>query len=346
MNDLANSHKLRATACGVALSLFSFGITLFGLLLVTFLIGRTMPIDPVIAIAGDRASPDVVARIRTEMGLDRSLPEQFWIYLEHVGRGDLGKSVMTTSPVTQDLANFFPATFELATTAILIAIGFGIPLGVWAASRRGSYVDKTVRLLSLFGQSIPIFVLGLLALLVFYVKLNLAPGTGRQDIIFQGTVPRVTGFISIDALITGDLAAFQDALAHLILPSLVLATFSLAIIARMTRSFMLDALASEFIVTAKAKGLSWSRTLWRHALPSVVAPLLTVIAMTYAMLLEGAVLTETVFSWPGLGLYLTTSLLNADMNAVLGATLVIGTVYLALNTLSDVASHALDPRIQ
>jgi peptide/nickel transport system permease protein len=329
-----------------AVALSSFALTLFGLVFVTFLIGRAIPIDPLIALVGDHAPPDVVERVRTEMGLDRPLLEQFWIYLQHLFRGDLGTSVMTTRPVTEDIAYFFPATFELATTAIIIAAIVGIPLGVWSAADQGSWFDRLVRLFSVFGQSIPIFVLGLLCLLIFYAKLGIAPGTGRQDVIFQGMVPRVTGFIAIDALIAGDIAAFRDALAHLVLPALVLAVFSIAIIVRMTRSFMIDALGGEYIITATAKGLSPRRILWRHAFPNIAVPLITVIALTYAMLLEGAVLTETVFSWPGLGLYLTTSLLNADMNAVLGATLVIGAVYLILNTLGDVVSRLFDPRVE
>lgn len=324
----------------------SVAITLFGLILVTFLIGRAMPIDPVLAIVGDHAPPDVVARVRTELALDRPLVVQFWIYLEHLAHGDLGRSVMTSNLVTEDIIHYFPATLELATTAIIIAIVLGVPLGVMAAARQGSRFDHVVRVISLAGQSVPIFVLGLLCLLLFYVKLGIAPGTGQQDVLYEGMVPDITGMRVLDAALDGQWDAFWDALAHLAQPALVLAYFSLSIITRMTRAFMLDALAGEYIVVARAKGLSGTRILWRHAFGNIMVPLITVIALAYAGLLEGAVLTETVFSWPGLGLYLTGSLLNADMNAVLGATLVVGAVYVGLNLLADLAYRLLDPRVR
>lgn len=338
--------RLRRRAGSILASLASVPVTLFGLVLVTFLIGRAVPIDPVIAIVGDHAPPEVIARVRLELGLDRPLPIQFLIYLRNLLHGDLGTSVMTSHPVTADIARFFPATLELATAAILVAIIVGIPLGVIAAARQGSRFDHVVRVISLAGQSIPIFVLGLLCLLIFYVKLGIAPGTGQQDVIFEGMIPRVTGMHVIDALIAGDWDAFRDALAHLAMPALILAYFSLAYITRMTRAFMLDALNGEYIIAARAKGLSGTRILWRHAFGNIAVPLITVIALAYAGLLEGAVLTESVFSWPGLGLYLTVSLLNADMNAVLGATLVVGTVYVVLNLLADLAYRLLDPRVR
>ena len=321
-------------------------LTLFGLILVTFLIGRAMPIDPVIAIVGDHAPPDVIARVRTELGLDRPLYVQFGIYLRNLAHGDLGTSVMTTHPVTEDIAHFFPATLELATTAIIVAILIGVPLGVFAAARQGSRFDHFVRVISLAGQSVPVFVLGLICLLVFYVKLGIAPGTGQLDVAYEGMVPRVTGMLVIDAAIAQDWDSFWDALAHLAQPALVLAYFSMGYITRMTRAFMIEALSGEYIITARAKGLSASRILWRHAFGNIAVRLVTVLALAYASLLEGAVITETVFSWPGIGLYLTVSLLNADMNAVLGATLVIGMVYLVLNLLSDMAYHLLDPRVR
>jgi peptide/nickel transport system permease protein len=334
--------RFSASLTGVS----SVAITLFGLILVTFLIGRAMPIDPVLAIVGDHAPPDVVARVRAEMALDQPLVVQFWIYLQHLARGDLGHSVMTSNLVTSDIIHFFPATLELATTAIIIAIVLGVPLGVMAAARQGSRFDHVVRVISLAGQSVPIFVLGLICLLLFYVKLGIAPGTGQQDVLYEGMVPDVTGMRVLDAALDGDWDAFWDALAHLAQPALVLAYFSLSIITRMTRAFMLDALAGEYIVVARAKGLSGTRILWRHAFGNIMVPLITVIALAYAGLLEGAVLTETVFSWPGLGLYLTGSLLNADMNAVLGATLVVGAVYVGLNLMADLAYRLLDPRVR
>ncbi len=334
----------RLRTLGAAIS--SVPITLFGLVLVTFLIGRVMPIDPVIAIVGDHAPNDVVQAVRDQLGLDRPLVVQFWIYLKLLAHGDLGRSVMTSNPVTSDIVQYFPATIELATVAILIAVIVGIPLGVLAAARRGTWIDHCVRVFCLAGHSIPIFLLALIALLVFYAKLGWAPGTGRSDVGLEGMVPDVTGFLTIDALIAGDWASFRDAVAHLVLPAGVLAYFSMAYIARMTRAFMLDALQGEFVITARAKGLSVARVIWRHAFGNIAVRLVTVLALTYAGLLEGAVVTETVFGWPGLGQYLTISLLNADMNAVLGATLVIGLSYLLLNLLADAAYRLLDPRVR
>jgi peptide/nickel transport system permease protein len=334
--------KLRSTLT----ALTSVPVTLFGLVLVTFLIGRAMPIDPVIAIAGDHAPPDVIARVRTELALDRPLPVQFAIYCRNLLEGDLGHSVMTSRAVTEDIARFFPATLELATSAMILSVLVGVPLGVFAAWRQGSRFDHVVRVVTLAGQSVPVFVLGLVCLLVFYAKLGVAPGTGQIDVAYEGMVPRVTGMLVIDAALDNDWDAFWDAGSHLVQPALVLAYFSMAYITRMTRAFMIESLSGEYIVTARAKGLSATRILWRHAFGNIAVRLVTVLALAYAGLLEGAVITETVFAWPGLGLYLTGSLLNADMNAVLGATLVIGLVYVVLNLLADVAYRLLDPRVR
>ena len=321
----------------------SVPITLFGLVLVTFLIGRVMPIDPVLAIVGDRAPADVVAATRLELGLDRPLYVQFWIYLGKLAIGDLGRSVMTSHTVWDDIKRFFPATMELATVAIIFAAVIGIPVGVLAAVKQGSRIDHVIRVICLAGHSLPIFVLALLSLLVFYATLQWAPGPGRQNLIFDDMVPVVTNFLTIDAMLAGEWEVFRDAVAHLIQPAAVLAYFAMAFIARMTRAFMLDALAGEYVITARAKGLSASRVIWKHAFGNISVRLITIMALTYAGLLEGAVVTETVFSWPGLGQYLTISLLNADMNAVLGATLVVGVTYLAFNLLADVLYKLLDP---
>jgi peptide/nickel transport system permease protein len=331
---------------GLGYGLSGILVTLFGLILMTFLIGRAIPIDPARAILGDRAPPQVVAQLRVELGLDKPLIEQFWIYLKHMAAGDFGTSVMSSRPVTQDIAHFFPATLELATTALLISLLIGVPLGILAAARQDSVYDHIVRVVSLAGQSTPVFVLALICLLVFYVKLGIAPGTGRQDIVFQGTVPDVTHILLVDAALAGDWDAFWDALSHLAMPALLLAFYSLATITRMTRTFMMEALSGEYIVAARARGLSASRILWRHAFPNVLGRLVAIIALVYAGLLEGSVLTETVFSWPGLGLYLTLSLLNADMNSVLGTTLIVGTLYVGLNLLADLAYRIIDPRVR
>lgn len=324
--------------------LASVPITLFGLVLVTFLIGRVMPIDPVLAIVGDQAPESVVIATRHALGLDRPLPVQFWIYCVKLLHGDLGRSVLTSHRVTTDIATFFPATIELATAALVVAAGVGVPLGVWAAVRRGRWVDQVVRVVALGGYSVPVFVLALVGLLVFYARLGWAPGPGRQGVAFEDMVPARTGLLLVDAAWAGDWGSFWDALRHLALPALVLGVANMAFMARMTRAFMLEALAGEYIVTARAKGLSAARVVWGHAFGNILVRLVTVVALVYAGLLEGAVLTETVFSWPGLGQYLTSSLLNADMNAVLGATLVVGLTYVGLNLLADLLYGVLDPR--
>ena len=319
-------------------------LTYLGLLAVTFFIGRVIPIDPVLAIVGDRAPEHVIIRVREELGLNKPLWEQFYIYVSKVLHGDFGTSVLTSNPVMQDIRRTFPATFELATLGIVIGAGIGVPLGVWAAVRRGGVVDQVVRVMGLIGYSVPIFWLGLMALVVFYARLGWVGGPGRIDVVYEYTLVPVTGLLLLDTARAGEWQAFGNALSHLVLPASLLGYFSLAYISRMTRSFMLNELAQEYVVAARAKGLSEARIIWRHALRNAMVPLVTVIALSYAGLLEGSVLTETVFAWPGLGLYLTNSLQNADMNAVLGATIIVGSIFIGLNLLSDLLYNLLDPR--
>lgn len=318
--------------------------TYLGLLAVTFFIGRVIPIDPVLAVLGDRAPAAVVERTRREMGLDLPLIEQFYIYIKGVLAGDFGRSVLTTNPVMDDIRRVFPATIELATMGTLIGSVVGIPLGVLAAVRRGSLADQIVRVIGLIGYSVPIFWLGLLALVLFYAKLQWVAFPGRVDIAYEYSFTPVTGFFLVDSAMQGQWDVFRDVLRHIILPAALLGYFSLAYISRMTRSFMLNELTQEYIVAARAKGLSERRIVWGHALRNAAVPMVTVIALSYASLLEGSVLTETVFSWPGIGLYITNSLQNADMNAVLGGTIIIGSVFIAINLLSDLLYRLLDPR--
>ncbi len=330
----------------LAATLSSVLLTLFGLTVLTFLIGRVMPVDPVIAAVGDNAPEDVILRVRTEMGLDQPIPVQFLHYLYQLAHGDFGMSVLTKNPVATDIVRFFPATFELATAALILAALIGIPLGVWAAVRQGTFTDQAIRVVCLAGHSVPVFMLSLISLLIFYSWLDLAPGPGRQDIIYDGMIDTVTGILTIDTLLAGDFDAFKDALAHMAQPVIILAYFSMAYIARMTRAFMIDALKGEYVITARAKGLSLTKVIWGHAFPTVAVQLVTVMALTYAGLLEGAVVTETVFSWPGIGQYLTVSLMNADMNPVVGTTLLIGLIYVGLNLIADILYRVLDPRVQ
>jgi peptide/nickel transport system permease protein len=338
-----SSRSLRGLAVAARFALV-IALTYLGLLAVTFFIGRVIPVDPVLAIVGDRAPEHVIARVREELGLNKPLPEQFAIYVSKVLRGDFGRSVLTSNPVMQDIRRAFPATLELATLGTLIGAGFGVPLGVWAAVRRGGLADHAVRVMALVGYSAPIFWLGLMALVVFYAHLGWVAGPGRIDIVYEYTLPRNTGLLLLDAALAGEWEGFRNALSHLILPASLLGYFSLAYISRMTRSFMLNELGAEYIVAARAKGLSEARIIWRHALRNAMVPLVTVIALSYAGLLEGSVLTETVFAWPGLGLYITHSLQNADMNAVLGGTVIVGSIFIGLNLLSDLLYRLLDPR--
>lgn len=336
--------RLRRQAKGVGGVALSLALTLLGLLLVTFIIGRVMPIDPVLKVVGERATQAQYEAARVAMGLDKPLWQQFLIYIGDVLRGDFGRSISTGHPVSADLRRVFPATLEMATLGTLIGVCVGVPLGVIAAARRGGWVDQVARVLALVGYSMPIFWLGLMGLLLFYGILGWVGGPGRQGILFDGMVPEVTGMILIDSLLARDWAAFRDAFSHIILPASLLGYFSLAYISRMTRSFMLEQLSAEYVTTARVKGLSESRVLWGHAFRNIQVPLITVIALSFASLLEGSVLTEIVFSWPGLGQYITKALLAGDMNAVLGGTVLIGICFVALNLLSDILYRVLDPR--
>ncbi|SEH43168.1 peptide/nickel transport system permease protein [Rhizobium tibeticum] len=333
-----------AVAKAVGRFLVAAVTTYLGLLAVTFFIGRVVPIDPVLAILGDRAPTHVVERVRHELGFDLPLYQQFYIYLKSILSGDFGTSVLTTNPVMVDIRRVFPATIELATLGTIIGSVIGVPLGVLAAVRRGSTADQVVRVIGLIGYSVPIFWLALISLVIFYAQLRWVAFPGRIDIVFEYSFTPVTGFYLLDSAMQGQWDVFYDVFRHIILPASLLGYFSLAYISRMTRSFMLNELSQEYVVAARAKGLSETRVIWGHALRNAAVPLVTVIALSYAGLLEGSVLTETVFSWPGIGLYITNSLQNADMNAVLGGTIIIGTVFIGINLLSDLLYRTLDPR--
>lgn len=324
----------------------NLAVTLLGLLLVTFLIGRVVPSDPVLAAVGDRASQSTYDKAFIELGLDKPIYEQFWIYIKTVASGDFGTSILTKKEIVDDIIRVFPATLELATVSILIGTLLGVPAGVLAAVKQGKLIDQVVRVIGLIGYSVPIFWLCLLGLLLFYAKLDWVAGPGRIDISFEYSVNPLTGLLLVDSAMQGQWDAFKNAFSHLILPASLLGYFSMAYISRMTRSFMLNELSQEYVTTARVKGVPEWRVIWCHALRNAAVPLVTVIALSYASLLEGSVLTETVFSWPGLGQYLTNSLQNSDMNAVLGATLLIGVIFIGLNLLSDALYSSLDPRVR
>ncbi len=334
-----------ATARQAATFLASLALTFVGLTAVTFFIGRLTKIDPVLAVVGDKASKEVYDQTFLALGLDRPLIVQYALYLKRVLSGEFGISVLTSQPVLSDLLRVFPATFELATIAIIIGMAVGVPAGVWAGARKGRWPDHIIRIVGLFGYSVPVFWLGLVGLFFFYGKLGWVSGTGRLDVFYDDVVTARTGVILIDAAIEGEWDIFRNAFSHLILPATILGYFSLAYIARMTRSFMIDQLAQEYVTAARVKGRSFWGAVWRHAFPNIMVPLITVVGLSYASLLEGAVLTETVFAWPGLGLYITRALFNSDMNAVLGGTILVGTIFVGINLFSDFLYRIFDPRL-
>jgi peptide/nickel transport system permease protein len=316
------------------------------LLLITFLIGRAAPIDPVLKVVGDRATPEAYAQARAELGLDQPVALQFADFARKALAGDLGSSTSTGRKVVEDLKQYFPATLELATMGILIGILFGVPLGMLAAHHHNRWIDQVLRVLCLIGYSVPVFWLGLIGLLVFYAKLGWVAGPGRLDDVFLYTLDNWSNLVLVDALRSGNFEAARNGVKHLLLPATLLGYFSLAYISRMTRAFFLEELGREYVMTARIKGASELRVLLVHVLPNVLAPLVTVIALSYGVLLEGAVLTETVFSWPGIGLYITNALFSADLSAVLGGTLLVGLCFVVLNTASDLFGYLVDPRIR
>ena len=326
------------------LTIGSIMVTMLGLMFVTFVIGRVMPIDPVLAIVGEQASKSTYDAAYAQLGLDRPIIAQFGLYVWDVLHGDFGKSLLTARPVADDIKRVFPATLELASIGVFFGIILGVPLGVVAAVKRGSWIDQVARVIALVGYSMPIFWLGLMGLLVFYGILGWVGGPGRVGIFYVDIVPSVTGMILIDSLLDRNWTIFKDALSHIVLPASLLVYYSLAYISRMTRSFMLEQLSAEYITTARVKGMSESAVIWRHAFKNIRVQLITVIALSYANLLEGSVLTEIIFSWPGIGSYITTALLSADMNAVMGGTVVVGLIFILLNIFSDLLYKFFDPR--
>ncbi|WP_137130009.1 ABC transporter permease [Rhizobium sp. FY34] len=334
----------RLRLAGVAGQLGSIAVTLLGLLMLTFFIGRLMPADPVRAIVGEDATRETYEQVYTSLGLDRPLYEQFIYYLGDVMTGDFGTSIRTGQPVIEDILQVMPATIELATFAIIIGAVLGVSMGVLAAVNKDRWPDHIVRVFSLFGHSMPIFWTGMIALIIFYAHLGLVGGSGRMDQFYIGLVDDRTGFLLIDSLLAGETDVFWSALNHLILPAALLGYSSSAYITRMTRSFMLDQLGQEYVTTARVKGLSQRQTIWLHAFGNIRVQLVTIIALAYGSLLEGAVLIETVFAWPGFGQYLTSNLIIGDMNAVMTCVLIVGVIFIGLNLLSDILYRIFDPR--
>jgi len=336
--------RWRSLAGAAFRTAISVAVTVLGLLALTFFIGRLLPLDPVLAILGDDASQEAYDRMVVKLGLDLPLWQQFMTYIGNSLTFDFGTSLTSGKPVTEDILRVFPATFELATFAMILGTGIGIPLGVLAAANRDTWIDQTVRIVSLIGYSAPIFWLGLLGLTFFYAGLGWVGAPGRIGIVYQYDLQVQTGLYLVDSILSGRWDIFADVFSRIILPASILAYGAMAYIGRMTRSFMLEQLGQEYVLAARAKGATRRQVIWTHAFPNIAVQLVTVVALSYAFLLEGAVLTETVFAWPGFGRYLTTALLRADMNSVLGCTLIVGLIFIALNLASDIFYRVFDPR--
>jgi peptide/nickel transport system permease protein len=325
--------------------LVGFGAVLIGVSIITFSLSHLVPADPAIVALGDHATDSQINAFREKYGLNKPVPEQYWIYVTNLLQGDLGISLRTRRPVAADLHDFFPATFELSLTALALSILIGVPTGVLSATARNRLPDHIVRIASLIGGSVPIFWLGLILIGFFYGRLGWLPGGARID-KFIPPPPLVTGLFTVDSLLAGNSKAFWSSMEHLILPALALGYFSTAIIARMMRSSMLEVLNHVYVLSARARGLRQGRVIWRHAVRNALIPTVTTIGVTFGSLLSGAVLTETIFSWPGLGRYATNSAINLDFPAVMGVTLLAALVYTTMNLIVDVGYHWLDPRIR
>lgn len=320
---------------------------LLGISLVMFLIFQLVAIDPLVMIVGERAmdKPQIVEAATRKWGLDRPVWEQYLTYVVNMARGDLGDSFLTKRPVINDLILFLPATIELAVSSLLFAVVLGVPLGVLAGLRRGDWLDRVTWVISLLNASLPPFWTGLIFLTIFYFNLGIAPGPGRLDPRMTDPA-RITGLYSVDTLLAGDLAGFFSALHHLMLPTLILGGFTLAIVLRVTRAAIVEEMRRDYIRTARGKGLSERRVVVQHALRNVLIPLVTLLGLAFAGLLSGAVMTETVFDWPGMGQYLVKAAVNFDYPAIQGGTLLIAIIYVVVNMIVDVLYGLLDPRVR
>ena len=318
---------------------------IFGVTLVTFVISHVVPADPVVAYLGEHAPPALVEKVRHQIGLDRPLSVQYLIYLEDLVHGNLGISIMNNRPVNWDLAQYLPATVELATAAMVVAVVIGVPTGVVSALYKDRWPDQVARGFALGGTSLPVFYVALLLLGLFYSRLGVLPGPGQLG-IYTSPPPHLTGLVAVDVLLAGDWVALRDALRHLVLPAFVLGYFTTGLIMRMTRSSLLEVMRQDYVRTARAKGMAEHRVVLRHALRNALLPTVTVIGLTFGDLLSGAVLTETIFAWPGIGRYATKSVITVDIPAVLGVTLVAALTFTLFNLVVDVVYAYLDPQIR
>ncbi len=322
-------------------------VLILGLVTVAFIVSRTVPADPLSTVVSERQlnNPAVVEAAEKRWGLDKPLPEQYVIYVRNLFRGDMGTSFRTKQNVRQDLANRLPVTLELTFASMAIAITVGLSLGIVAAMHRNSWIDHVARLFALLGSSLPVFWTGLFLLYVFYARLGWFPGPGRLDP--RAAAPeKVTGMYTVDSLLAGDLATFGDALQHIALPSFVLGWAVMGIISRLVRASLLEVLNQDYVRTARAKGLAERRVIIAHALRNALIPTLTIIGISFAVLITGAVLTETIFSWPGIGSYAVESSRALDFPAIMGVSILGGVIFLLANLVTDMTYVLVDPRIR
>lgn len=319
----------------------------FGISLMAFLISHAVPADPTAANLGERAAadPEIVEAFRHKWGLDQPIHIQYLRYMKNLLQGDLGRSIRSHRPVVEELGKYFPATLELATAGIVVSLIAGVIFGVISAVWRNKPIDYIVRVTSLIGVSAPVFWLALIGLFVLYVRLGIVAGPGRLDVRIIAP-PTITGMYTIDSIIAGQWHTLANALSHLILPALVLGAYSMGLIARITRSSMLEVLSREYITTARSKGLRENTVIIRHALRNALMPVVTVIGLAYGNLLSGAVLTETIFAWGGIGLYVYNAARTLDFPAIMGVSMVVAISFITINLIVDMIYSWLDPRIR
>jgi peptide/nickel transport system permease protein len=320
---------------------------ILGITIVSFIIANAVPADPINANLPQNAlnDPELVAAFRERWGLDKPPIEQYFIYLGNLLQGDLGVSIKTKNPILEDIQQFLPATIELATVSIFVGLIMGVSFGVISAVWRNSWIDYLVRIFALIGVSFPVFLLALIGLTVFHAELGWVAGPGRLGFLIDDP-PHVTGWFTIDSLLAGEWETFKDALSHLILPSLVLGSFVSGIIARITRSSLLEELNADYIRTARSKGLPEYVVVLKHALSNALIPVVTIIGLLYGNLLAGAVLTESIFAWPGLGRYVFRASTSQDFPAIMGVSMLIALIYVVVNFIVDILYYFLDPRIR
>lgn len=334
---------------------------LIGVTLLIFFLTRVIPGDPATAMLGQRAAPNLLERLRNDLGLDRPLfvnteafsesgdvrslfDSQYFDYMGGLVRLDMGRSIYTLIPITQSLGNRFPATFELTLFAMAFAVLFGVPAGVFAATKRGSLADTSIMIVALSGVSFPVFWLAIIMIYLFAVVLGWLPPSGRLSI--QLSVDTITGMYVLDSVLTANWRSAWDALKHLIMPAIALGTIPLAIVVRMTRSAMLDVLGQDYVRTARSKGLAENRVVRKHALRNALLPVITVIGLSFGALLSGAILTETVFSWPGIGRWVYDAISSRDYPVIQGGVIFVATIFVLVNLLVDLSYAVIDPRIQ